>query len=86
MSPVGSGSRCNLATTARSTQGGHVFRPPRGEEQKSQLTLPADDLAQNFLGRAVDPVQILDHHHDQGKAAAHLQQLPQKFARAQADQ
>ena len=59
---MGSGSRGNLVTTARSSQGGDVFRPARGEEQKSHLRFAIDDLAQQFLRYAVDPVQVLDHH------------------------
>ena len=63
-----------------------IFRAARGEEQKPQLCFAIDDLAQQFLGYAVDPVQILDHHDHWREAAARLQQLLQKLARAQADQ
>ena len=63
-----------------------VFRPTGGYEQEPQLGLAVDDLVQNFLGHAVDPVQILDGHDHGRELAACLQPLLQELARAQADQ
>ena len=70
----------------RSSQGGAYSGRRVVQEQESQLAFAVDDLAQNLLRHAIDPVQILDHHEDRREPAARLQQLHQKLARAQADQ
>jgi hypothetical protein len=60
--------------------------PKGGEEQKLQLAFAIYNLAQQFLRYAVDPVQILNHHHNRRETAPCVQQLLQKFACAQSDQ
>ena len=54
-----------------------VFRSPRMEDQQAELGLAVDDLAQQFLRDAVDPMQVLDQQTRPGEAAARCQQALQ---------
>ena len=66
--------------------GRRVARPSRQKKQQGGRGLGCDEPAQKFLGRAVDPVGVLDGDDERRQTRARPDDLVQKLARSEPDQ
>ena len=62
-----------------------VFGAPRGDDQQRAGAAIGDDVEQQFLGRRIDPLQILDQDDHRRQGGAFKKSAAQDFARAGAD-
>ena len=81
-----SGSSAISTTCALAEPGRRVGRPSRQKKEQGGRGLGCDEPAQEFLGRAVDPVGVLDGYDERRQTRARSDDLVQKLARSEPDQ